>query len=577
MKLRTFFYCIPAVPNLFYAVLLVPSLFMIGACNNTTIPKEEIVNNREQINEKAGTLINELVTKAITDSGRVADSFTIFQPDLVKRVYDKRTYKPIWSDKDSLFPIADTLLSYIHNAMENGLFPQNYHVTAIDTVFAKIKNDSTDAIASRDALLWAKKDVLLTDAFVQMMMDIKRGRLPDDSITLRKDTLFSPDLLLDQFDFFLRGKSMKNIITQLEPKLAGYKELKAGIRHFLDQADFNRDITLIPYPESDSADLNNKVFRRMQEEGIIPDSAVFENEAQLTKAIKIFQKKNNLTDDGKIGAQTAKRLNSSDRDRFLQLAITLDRYKQLPDSMPEKYLWVNIPAYKLSLFVDGAVKLESKVVVGKPITRTPVLNSAVSQLITYPQWTIPTSIIVKEILPGLKRSPDYLEKKGYSLVSNNGEDIDPYAIDWNKYSKGIPYKVVQGSGDANALGVMKFNFNNKYSVYLHDTNQRFFFNRAERALSHGCVRVQAWKQVSDYILQNDSVQAMQNNNRSFLPSDSVYHWLQNKEKHVINVRNRIPLFIRYFTCEGKDGNIEFYDDVYNEDSLLKKYYISGNK
>ncbi|OYW17046.1 MAG: hypothetical protein B7Z54_08940 [Sphingobacteriales bacterium 12-47-4] len=196
-------------------------------------------------------------------------------------------------------------------------------------------------------------------------------------------------------------------------------------------------------------------------------------------------------------------------------------------------------------------------------------------MITYPPWTIPTSIIVKEILPGLKRDPGYLAKKGYSLINSDGEEVDPYLVDWSKYSKGIPYKVVQGSGDDNALGILKFNFNNKYSVYLHDTNQRYFFSRAERALSHGCVRVQSWKELADFILRNDSTQAMEKNNRNFLPHDSLSKWLINKEKHTIAIRNRIPVFIRYFSCEAKDGKLVFYDDIYQEDALLKKHYISA--
>ena len=99
--------------------------------------------------------------------------------------------------------------------------------------------------------------------------------------------------------------------------------------------------------------------------------------------------------------------------------------------------------------------LGSKVVVGKPITRTPVLTSAVSEMITYPQWTIPESIIEKEILPGMKKDTGYLRKKGYSLLNYKNEEVSPDSVDWAKYKKKIPYKVIQGSGDDNALGSFK--------------------------------------------------------------------------------------------------------------------------
>src|SRR5258705_13343903 len=112
---------------------------------------------------------------------------------------------------------------------------------------------------------------------------------------------------------------------------------------------------------------------------------------------------------------------------------------------------------------------------------------------------------MKVILPSLKKYHGYLAEKGYSLLDEKNEEVDPYFIDWSKYKTGIPYKVVQGSGDDNALGILKFNFPNKYSVYLHDTNQRYYFSRQFRSLSHGCVRVQEWQKLSQFILNNDSM------------------------------------------------------------------------
>jgi murein L,D-transpeptidase YcbB/YkuD len=197
-------------------------------------------------------------------------------------------------------------------------------------------------------------------------------------------------------------------------------------------------------------------------------------------------------------------------------------------------------------------------------------------MITYPQWSVPQSIIVKEFLPELKKDPGYLAKKGFSLLNMKNEEVDPFFVDWSKYKLGIPYKIVQGSGDDNALGIMKFNFPNKYAVYLHDTNQRYLFAQSTRAFSHGCVRVQEWQKLSNYILQNDSTYiTSQVSNSSFTRSDSVSTWLVKKEKHFIPVKFRIPLFIRYFTCEGKDGKIVFYDDVYEEDHKLRERYFAG--
>lgn len=132
----------------------------------------------------------------------------------------------------------------------------------------------------------------------------------------------------------------------------------------------------------------------------------------------------------------------------------------------------------------------------------------------------------------------------------------------------MPYKVVQGSGDANALGIIKFYFDNKYAVYLHDTNQRYLFANAMRNLSHGCVRVQQWRDLLNFVLQKDSMQS------GYSRKDSVNSWLKNKEKRQLALRARIPVFIRYLTCEGQDGRIIFYDDVYGDDKMLRENYFS---
>ena len=239
--------------------------------------------------------------------------------------------------------------------------------------------------------------------------------------------------------------------------------------------------------------------------------------------------------------------------------------------MPSKYIWVNAAGNLLELIDGDKVKITSRVICGKPKTRTPVLSSVISSLITYPQWVPPPSIVGKEILPAVKKNPGYLARKGFSLLDKNGDEVDPYTVDWSRYGNNIPYRIVQGSGDANALGIMKFVFDNKYSVYLHDTNQRYLFANAMRSLSHGCVRVQEWEKLAFYILQNESMDA----GSGAAKIDSVKTWLKYKQKRSIPIRNKIPVYIRYITCAGQNGNIVFFDDVYGEDKMLRVRFFAG--
>ena len=130
------------------------------------------------------------------------------------------------------------------------------------------------------------------------------------------------------------------------------------------------------------------------------------------------------------------------------------------------------------------------------------------------------------MLPAIKKDPGYLARKGFSLIDKEGMEVDPYTVDWTKYKKGIPYKIVQGSGDDNALGILKFNFPNKYAVYLHDTNQRSLFSQTTRSLSHGCVRVQDWQKLALYMIRSDHTDS----SKVKPVEDSLQAWLARKEK-----------------------------------------------
>ena len=275
--------------------------------------------------------------------------------------------------------------------------------------------------------------------------------------------------------------------------------------------------------------------------------------------------------------KTAEKLNLSSEQRFRIVALNLDRYKHLSDSMPQRYIWVNIPSYYLQVWEQDSLVFISRVVVGKPETRTPLLTSRLTEIITYPQWTIPNSIIMKEVIPGIKKRVDYLEKHNYIVVNAKGQEIDAASLPWSSYKKTFPYKIVQGSGDDNALGILKFNFSNKYSVYMHDTNQRYLFSNSTRSMSHGCVRVQEWEKLAHFLLKGDTLKFRRAAD-SLAPAnpmmDSLKVWLKRKEKHYLPVRNRMPVFIRYFTCEGKNGQLRFYEDVYGDDRLLlERYYL----
>ena len=543
---------------------------MFIACTGKNSKMDSIASTPLELQQKSIELIQEFTEKAINQNGQLADSSVVLnQPRLTKLLYEKRGFEPLWCNKEEWLPVGDSLFNFIKSAQLFGLFPENYHVNQLINTRQKFFADSFKKRERKDAALWSQADILMTDGFVQIVKDIKLGRLPQDSITLRKDSVLSDDFYQQQIDE-LQRTGLNVLIQSLEPRHWGYQLLKAGIKKFLDSANY-KQFSLVPYSEKNLAKFNRALTKRLSEEGFIASDSIIADSSILAEAIKKFQQKKGIAVDGRAGEGTVRMMNVNDQEKFIRIAISLDKYKMLPEIMPLKYIWVNASANILEVIVKNEIKFQSRVITGKSKTRTPVLTSSITELITYPQWVPPPSIVVKEILPAVKKNPGYLARKGFSLVDSKGNEVDPYSVDWSKYSKGIPYRVVQGSGDANALGIIKFVFSNKYSVYLHDTNQRYLFANAMRSLSHGCVRVQEWEKLAWYILRNDSISTP---GSGYTRIDSLKTWLKKKQKRNIPIRNKIPVFIRYITCESVNGTIVFYDDVYSEDRDLSEKYFA---
>ncbi len=568
--------------NLCRSLLLTFSLFFLPWLSSCDSNKEkwkakELVEDKASINHYVSKNLETALLLATSQKGKIDDSTSLDFYDVVEEYYYRNGYTQIWSDTAVWNPVVQQMMGYLDTAELDGLYPSDYHYGQLQALKKSLDSDS---IKRTDAVAWTKADLLLTDAFMHIACDLKQGRLQSDSNSWKHDTTRYVKFFCNTLDSLVKSKAgIQQLFANLQPAHPEYGLLKQGIRKFVDSMDRKQYTYLVyPYKKGDLADslaFISKLQQRLFESGMIkivknklPDSVTLAN------AITAWQKKKKLTPDGKPGPELVKSLNLTDKERFNRVAITLDRYKQMPASMPEKYIWVNLPGYYLRVHDSDSVVIRSKVICGKPGTPTPTLTSKISDLVIYPTWTVPESIIKKEMLPGLKRNPGYLARKGLSLYNFKGERIDPGTVNWAKYSKGIPYKIQQGSGEDNALGVIKFNFDNPHFVYLHDTNQRYLFKNSNRALSHGCVRVQEWQQLATFIARNDSLYLPKGDTLRYT-ADSISNWIAAKQRHRIAVTNQVPLYIRYFTCEGIDGSIKFYDDIYGEDRRLKEKYFPG--
>ena len=548
-----------------YLQVLLATGFFFAQCKNKSSrsPENDIIRNKAKLSENTAEEIHHTLDYLKAHQQKLNDTVNIEFTDLMDSLYDTNQHQPIWQRYDKITPEGKSMMNLIQNCRLWGLFPNDYHyniLSFIDRAF------DLDTNALKNAALWARKDLLLTDAFFIMVRHLKQGRIPFDSVTLRTDTLLSNKFYTDALSKALQSGNVAQILHELEPKSKGYDSLKNYISFFLDSASFI-PYTYLLYPYKDSVSFFHLLQKRLVETGNLSDSVPQMDSIQFKSAIRRFQKKYEFKITGYISNSIVDKLNNTDLEKFKKIAVTLDRYKQLPDSLPETYVWVNLPAFMLRVVDHDTIVFTSKVIVGGPITRSPVLTSEISNFITMPQWTVPFSIIFKEMLPKIRQNVDFLAKENLMVVNDEDSVLDPNTINWKKLSRThFPYQLKQRQGDDNSLGVIKFNFRNKYSVYMHDTNVRWMFSKSYRAISHGCVRVKEWEKLADYLIRNDSMR---------IKPDTIKAYIARGEKHLFSGFHKLPVYIRYFTCEGKDGRIQFYDDIYDEDrTLIQKYFAN---
>jgi murein L,D-transpeptidase YcbB/YkuD len=553
-----------------YFIIFLVTVISLVQCKNKgeKAPEKDIVVNPAKLSESTTDDIRHTLDYLKAHNGQLNDSVHIAFTDLIDSLYDANQYQPIWLRDEKTIPEGASFTNLIQNSRLWGLFPNDYHyymLSFIDRAFA------LDTNAAKNAALWARKDLLLTDAFFRMAKDLKQGRIPYDSVTLKTDTVLKDSFYTKALTQALQTGNISQVLHEMEPKWKGYDSLKAYIANFLDSANFS-PYTFLEYPYQDSVSFFHLLQKRLVETGNLPDTVPPMSWPQFRIAIIHFQKKYEFKVTGFISNSMIDRLNNTDIEKFKRIAVTLDRYKQLPDSLPGTYIWVNLPGYMLRVINNDTVVFSSKVIVGGPSTRSPVLTSDITNFITMPQWTVPLSIIFKEIIPHILKDTNYLAKENLMVVNDEDSVVDPHKIHWRRFNKNnFPYRIKQREGDDNSLGVIKFNFRNKYSVYLHDTNVRWMFGKSYRAISHGCVRVKEWDKLADYLVRNDTTLQ----GKMKVPPDSIRAYIARSEKHVVSGFRKLPLFIRYYTCEGKDGKIVFYEDIYDEDrDLIEKYFAN---
>jgi murein L,D-transpeptidase YcbB/YkuD len=289
-------------------------------------------------------------------------------------------------------------------------------------------------------------------------------------------------------------------------------------------------------------------------EGAVTDSDFYDDE--LKAAVMGFQYTHRLEADGAVGKNSYAALNIPVKARIDQIRVNLERARWVFHKLPPDFIAVDIAGFRAYHFEGINRTWSSKVQVGKPFRKTPVFKSKIKYIVFNPTWTVPPTILAKDILPKIKKNPGYLSKMKISVIDRKGRKVDPKSVNWSKYSKSVPYTLRQEPGPHNALGRIKFIFPNKYFIYLHDTPSRSLYGRKDRAFSSGCIRVEKNIELAE-ILLNDPAKW----NR-----ESIQKVLDTNEITRVNLPQPKPVMLIYATIRfDDDGNYTFKKDIYGRD------------
>ena len=284
----------------------------------------------------------------------------------------------------------------------------------------------------------------------------------------------------------------------------------------------------------------------------------------LTEAVKRFQARHGLPETGIAGPQTVEALNVPVGQRLKQLAASLDRLQGMGFTFGQRYVVVNIPAAVAEAVENGRVARRYVTVVGKTDRPSPTLTTQINAVNLNPTWTVPLSIVKKDIVPKMRKDPNYAARMNMKLLDAQGNEIDARSIDWN--SERTPnFTIRQDSGDSNALGNVRIDMPNPYSVYMHDTNHRNLFSADYRFQSSGCTRVQDVRDLAAWILKDNAGWS-----RKEIDAE-----IATQKRTTIRLAHGIPVAWIYLTgWASPDGTINFRNDVYGLDNAAKPFVAS---
>jgi murein L,D-transpeptidase YcbB/YkuD len=484
------------------------------------------------------------------DSGKVVSLVggdTIHLSDATIRFYEKRRFRPVWSEDDKLNDAGKRLAEVLRKTERDGLSPVRYRFDVAEKMITDFEREGDGELPeAMEARYGGEVDLLLTEAFTRYALDlatgtldpkegglewnIPRGAVPRENLLRSISRADDPEQVIDRVrPTAPQYRRLMHVLSRLNDvkKKGGWQPITAGK---VEPGDSTTEVEALRSRLMLSEDQREAAMAARGSER----AHVFDQDLHL--ALKHFQDRHGIDGDGRLGEKTVEELNHTVDDRINEVKLNLDRWRWLPHDLGKMYILVNVAGFEMSVIENKRAIEEMNVVVGKPSWATPIFADTLENLVVNPYWNVPPSIAQDEVMPAIARDPGYLARNNMERTRDGGFRQRP--------------------GPKNALGEFKFLFPNKHDVYLHDTPADALFSRSSRAFSHGCIRLERPRDLA-YLLGNKLARKT---------PEQIDRLAATGSEQWITFKRKIPVYILYFTTwVDDDGTVRYHHDIYGID------------
>ena len=474
----------------------------------------------------------------------------------IAQAYADAEYQPIWFNTRTGLARLNGLRKALREATSEGLDPRRYALDAAATSFT-----------GSDPRQWAELDLRASQEYLRYVQDLQ-GTHPD-STAVRPVGAILPQpvdntLMLGRA---VRATDISAHLEDIAPRTAIYLSMKKALVRYRALRDAG-GWPMVPRGKAlEPGDVSPRVpllRQRLFATGDLVDSSL-ESEIyseDLRTAVQRFQSRHGLSDDGVIGKRTMRALSMPVEQRVQQIVANMERARWLPADMGGRHVLVNVPGFDLEIVENQAPVASMAIIVGRRMRRSPIVSGELTRLEINPNWNVPESIARKDLLPKLREDPYHLFDAGLRLFDKDSrEELTRDEIDWEEVAANgtLPFRMRQDPGPQNALGRVKFMFQNDFAVYLHDTPSRRLFAKPERAFSSGCIRVERPLELAEYLLLD----------KPGWERYTIDEVVESGDRTSVQLPAPVPVHLIYRTAwMGANGQVQFRHDLYGRDEFI---------